>query len=141
MEKKVMNDIKRALLQKYKEIYNCGYIPLFFEKQLQNAKSIICQGKYSSEDIITIYDTSITGNGKSGMILTVDAVCVKDTLTKFIIKYEDITDISVTKSRFLRNLFHDIKIKTKYKTEHKYSTSMGRVDKRAVELILCKIFV
>jgi len=132
-EEKVMNDIKKALLQKYKEIYNeiynyneiygHDYTPLFSEKQLQNAISIICQGKYSSEDIIDIDDTSLNWNGKSGMVLTVDAVCIKETFDKVIAKYEDIADVHLKKKKFLGDLQYTIIFKMKYGSEYTFLSS------------------
>lgn len=87
-----MSDIKSALIEKYEEIF--GYAPGDdYAPRVKNAREIMCQGKYNKDDIIDITDTSIMSNGKSGLVLTVDSVCVKDMgnyTSRFIAKYEDI---------------------------------------------------
>ncbi|MCP6652160.1 hypothetical protein NL518_29120, partial [Klebsiella pneumoniae] len=64
-----------------------------YAPRVRNALEIICQGKYREADLLDITDTSIMSNGKSGLVLTLDSVCVKDSgnsTSKFIARYEDI---------------------------------------------------
>ena len=83
-----MIDVKEQLVAKFREIYGYeagdDYAP-----RVRNALAYICQGDYEEEDIVEIVDTSIFSNGKAGMVLTVDAVCVNDlanSTTKFTAK-------------------------------------------------------
>ncbi len=87
-----MSEIKEALIQKFTEIF--GYDPIdSYQPRIDNAYKVMCQERGKKSDIIYINDTSIMSNGKSGLVFTVDSVCVKDAAnwdSKFIVKYEDI---------------------------------------------------
>ena len=72
-----MSDIKSALKEKFEEIF--GYEPGDdYAPRVSNAKGIIWQGKYKKDNMIDITDTSISSNGKSGLVFTIGSVCVKD---------------------------------------------------------------
>lgn len=77
-EDKKMSTIKDALIKKFEEIFEFELEEETYAPRLKNARSIICQGKYSKDDIIYIWDNSISMEGKAGLVLTVDSVCVKD---------------------------------------------------------------
>lgn len=120
-EEKKMSDIKVALKEKFESIfgYECGDD---YEPRVRNARSIICQGKYSKNDIIEIWDTSIMGNGKSGLVLTVDSVCVKDAgnyTSKFIAKYEDIDYTRIEEDSFLGMDMTTLNLEMKYGSTYK----------------------
>lgn len=118
-----MSSIKEALKEKFESIF--GYEPGDdYEPRVRNARSIICQGKYSKDDIIEIWDTSIGGNGKSGLVLTVDSVCVKDAgnfTTKFIAKYADIHYTHINRDRFLGMDLTALELEMKYGSTYKIS--------------------
>lgn len=123
MEAKTLSDLKSALIEKFEEIF--GYKPGDdYEPRVRNALSVICQGKYRKEDIIEIEDTSIMSNGKSGLVLTVDSVCVKDTAnftSNFIAKYEDIDYTYINEDRFLGSDITALELNMKYGTKYKIS--------------------
>ena len=123
MEERKMSDIRSALVEKFKDIfgYDCGddYAP-----RVSNARSIICQGKYKKEEMIEIFDTSIGSNGKSGLVLTVDSVCVKDAgnfTSKFIAKYSDIDYTYMDEDRFLGMDMTALVLVMKYGSNYKIS--------------------
>lgn len=123
MEDKRMSDIKDALKEKFKSIfgYDCGDD---YEPRVRNARSIICQGKYSKDDIIEIWDTSINSNGKSGIVLTVDAVCVKDSANythQFIAKYADIDYTHIKEDSFLGMDLSSLNLEMKYGSTYQIS--------------------
>lgn len=96
-------EIKEKLEKKFEEIWNCEagdtYMP-----RVTNARDIICQGKYDSDEMIEIFDTSISKKGKTGLVLTIDSVCVKDSAnsdSKFIAKYRDIRRTEIVKESLL----------------------------------------
>lgn len=87
-----ISTIKDALIEKYTEIYGyyhaCEYMP-----RLKNAQSYICQNQYSLDEFIHIRDESPSSNGKAGMVLTTEAICMNcshNFTHKFIAKYCDI---------------------------------------------------
>lgn len=128
-EKQKMSDMKAALIDKFEEIF--GYVPGDdYAPRVNNARSVICQGKYSKDQIIDITDTSIMSNGKSGLVLTVDAVCVKDaanSTSKFRAKYEDIDYTSMDEDRFLGVDITALELHMKYGTT--YRISMDAINK------------
>lgn len=97
------DDKKTKLIAKFREIF--GYMPGDdYAPRVRNALTHICQGKYREAALIEIVDTSVFSNGKAGMVLTVDAVCVDDlanSTTKFIAKYEDIVRTFMHEDEFL----------------------------------------
>lgn len=125
-----MSTIKEALLKKYEEIF--GYIPVEDEYQprLRNRKEIVCQGKYSQDEIIDFWDTSINLNGKSGLALTIDSICVKDSgnfTTKFIAKYADIDYTHMERDSFLGVDLTKLVLEMKYGST--YEISIDKMDK------------
>lgn len=98
-----MDDIKSKLEKKFEEIF--GHVPGDdYEPRIKNARVAICQERYKRDDIIEIFDTSIGSNGKSGLVLTVDSVCVKyagNSTSKFIAKYSKIDHTYMNKQKFL----------------------------------------
>lgn len=129
MEEKIMSSIKEALREEFESIF--GYEPgTDYEPRVSNARSIICQGKYSKDDIINIWDTSISANGKSGLVLTVDSICVKDSgnfTNKFIAKYADIDYTHINKDRFLGMDLTALELEMKYGST--YRISIDKMDK------------
>ncbi|ELC8424877.1 YkgJ family cysteine cluster protein [Clostridium perfringens] len=118
-----MSEIKELLSKKFEEIF--GYEPSCdYMKRVNNAKEIMCQGKYNKEDLIKIFDTSISSNGKSGLVLTVDSVCVKDSAnstSKFIAKYEDIDFTYINREKFLGTDISTLELNMKYGSQYKIS--------------------
>lgn len=125
-----MSDIKSALRNKFEEIF--GYAPGDdYAPRVSNARTIICQGKYSKDDIIEIVDTSISSNGRSGLVLTVDSVCVKDagnSTSRFIARYEDIDYTYFHEERFLGVDISALELNMKYGTQ--YRISIDQISKR-----------
>lgn len=118
-----MSDIKSALIKKFEEIF--GYAPGDdYAPRVNNARQIICQGKYKKDDIIEIEDTSIGSNGKSGLVLTVDSICVKDSgnfTSKFIARYEDIDYTYINEEKFLGSDISALELNMKYGSKYKIS--------------------
>lgn len=80
--------------------------------------------------MIDITDTSISSNGKSGLVLTVDSVCVKDSAnstSKFIARYEDIDYTYMNKDRFLGMDITALELNMKYGA--KYRISIDAINK------------
>ena len=123
MEAVKMSDIKVALQEKFQEIFSFppgdDYAP-----RVRNALEIICQGKYRNDDLIDITDTSIMSNGKSGLVLTVDSVCVKDSAnstSQFIARYQDIDYTYMNEDRFLGVDITALELNMKYGAKYKIS--------------------
>ncbi|MDO4793641.1 MAG: hypothetical protein Q3993_05620 [Filifactor alocis] len=119
-----MSTIKDALIEKFEEIFEFEPEEEAYAPRLKNARSIICQGKYSKDDIIYIWDTSITSSGKTGLVLTVDSVCVKDSAnftTKFIAKYADIDYTYIKTDRFLGSDLTSLELEMKYGSTYRIS--------------------
>lgn len=98
---------------------------------VRNAVDYICQGNCRKEDVIAIVDTSISSKGKSGLVLTVDSVCVKDSTnstTKFIAKYEDIDYTYINEDKFLGVDITALELNMKYGTQ--YRISIDQISKR-----------
>ncbi len=123
LESNGMSDLKSALVAKFEEIF--GYAPGDeYAPRVKNAREIICQGRYSKDEIIDITDTSIGSNGKSGLVLTVDSVCVKDaanSTSKFIAKYEDIESTYINEDRFLGVDITALELNMHYGTQYRIS--------------------
>lgn len=136
LERERMSDIKSALCSKFEEIF--GYEPGdSYAPRIKNAREIICQGRYTKDEMIDITDTSISSNGKSGLVLTVDSVCVKDagnSTSKFIAKYEDIADTYINEDRFLGVDITALELNMKYGTQ--YRISIDAISKRKLQLFL-----
>lgn len=128
-EMKKMSDIKMALKEKFQDIF--GYAPGDdYAPRINNAREIICQGKYKKDDILDITDTSMGSNGKSGLVLTVDSVCVKDagnSTSKFIARYADIDYTYMNEDRFLGVDITALELNMKFGT--KYRISIDRINK------------
>lgn len=125
-----MSDKKLILINKFEEIFE--FTPGDdYEPRVRNAREIICQGKYKKDEIIEIVDTSISSNGKSGLVLTVDSVCVKDagnSTTKFIAKYEDIDYTRMNEDSFLGVDITALELIMKYGTTYRISIYEHRRD-------------
>ncbi|MDM5314939.1 hypothetical protein QUF49_02970 [Fictibacillus sp. b24] len=131
-----MNNRKLALLNKFEELF--GYVPgSDYAPRVKNACAIICQGKYTSEDLIDITDTSVSSNGRSGLVLTVNSVCIRDSAnstTKFIAKYEDIDYTFINEDRFLGMDISALELNMKF--GEMYKISIDAIDKsRLMEFI------
>lgn len=122
-ENQKMNDKKTTLIEKFEEIF--GYTPGDdYGPRVSNAREVICQGKYRKDEILDITDTSIFSNGKSGLVLTVDSVCVKDaanSTSKFIAKYEDIDYTYMNEDSFLRTDITALELNMKYGETYRIS--------------------
>ena len=96
------SDLKEKLVAKFVELF--GYAPGDdYEPRIRNALATICQDEYAEEELVEIVDTSILSNGKAGLVLTVDAVCVDDSAnntSRFIANYEDIDYTYIRKDEF-----------------------------------------
>ena len=124
-----MLEVKEKLIAKYREIF--GYMPGDdYEPRVRNALTHICQGRYKEEDLIETVDTSIFSNGKAGMVLTVDAVCVDDlanSTSKFIAKYEDIHGTLMHEDEFLGMDITALELRMKSDKTYRISVDkMGR---------------
>ncbi len=123
LESHTMSDLKSALVAKFEEIF--GYTPGDeYAPRVKNAREIICQGRYSKDEMIDITDTSIFSNGKSGLVLTVDSVCVKDSgnfTSKFIAKYEDIESTYIKEERFLGADLSALELNMRYGAKYQIS--------------------
>lgn len=130
LERQKMSGIKSALEEKFVEIFE--YRPWLDDASwVRNAIDYICQGNCKKEDVIAIVDTSISSKGKSGLVLTVDSVCVKDTAnstTKFMAKYEDIDYTFINEDRFLGVDITALELNMKYGTQ--YRISIDQISKR-----------
>lgn len=122
-EMKNLSDIKMALKEKFQDIF--GYDPSDdYAPRVNNAREIICQQKYKKDDIISITDTSMGSNGKSGLVLTIDSVCVKDaanSTSKFIAKYADIDYTYMNEERFLGVDITALELNMKFGTKYRIS--------------------
>jgi Fe-S-cluster containining protein len=128
-ELNTVSDIKSALINKFEEIF--GYQPGDdYEPRVRNALEIMCQGQYRKDQLINITDTSISSNGKSGLVLTIDSVCVKDagnSTSRFIAKYEDIDYTYMKEERFLGVDISALELNMKYGTQ--YLISIDKINK------------
>lgn len=133
LEWQKMSDIKSALEEKFEELF--GYKPWNEDqKQVSNALNIICQGKCGKDGLIAIIDTSISHKGKSGMVLSVDSVYVKDagnSTSKFMAKYEDIDSTYINEDRFLGVDITALELNMMYGT--KYAISMDKLSKKRLK--------
>lgn len=115
--------INKKLVEKFKDIF--GYEPGDdYNLRVSNAREIICQGRYKKGDMIEIVDTSISSNGKSGLVLTIDSICLKDSAnvtSKFIAKYEDINYTYINESKFLGMNISTLELNMKFGTTYKIS--------------------
>lgn len=131
-----MNTIKDALVEKFKDVF--GYDPGdVYETRIRNARSVICQEKYDEEDMIEIWDTSIFSNGKSGLVLTVDSVCVnasENFTSKFIAKYADIDYMHIEEDSFLGIDTSSLDLEMKYGVT--YQISLEDFDKEDMKEFL-----
>ena len=129
---------KQLLIEKFKEAYNKEPSNLYTPNQFSpsgylpskpDASYVICQGEYDYDEIIEIFDTSISGNGKSGLALTTDSICVKDGgnySSKFIAKYKDIERLDHRYTKFFRSYMYVLEIHMKY--GRKYEVSVERYE-------------
>lgn len=130
LELQKMDDIKSVLENKFVELFE--YKPWNEDqKWVRNAIDTICQGEYKKDDIIAIIDTSVSYSAKSGMVLTIDSVCMKDatnSTSKFIAKYEDIESTNINEDRFLGVDISALELNMKYGTT--YKISIDKISKR-----------
>ena len=131
-----VSDMKEKLVAEFKDIFGYAWnAEDAYEPRLLNAKERICQGKYRTSEIIEIVDTSINSNGKEGLVLTVDSVCVKDSgnsTSKFIAKYADIDYTYINEDSFLGVDITALELNMKYGVTYKISiTKIDRDDLRA----------
>ena len=123
-----MEDIKTALIERFSSIF--GYAPGdVYAPRIRNARSIICQGRYSRHDMIEIWDTSICANGQSGLVLTVESVCVNATenfTSAFIAPYADIEEVYIDEDSFLGVDLTALKLKMKHGGI--YEISLDQID-------------
>lgn len=114
---------KEALIIKFKEIFNYEAEEDFMPKS-KNARKYICQGKYKMDELIKIFDTSVLSNGKTGLVLTKDSVCVKDSAnytSKFIVKYEDINKVYLNEEHSIGSELSSIDIELRYGKHYQVS--------------------
>lgn len=139
---------KEAIIKKIEELTTFPFSEDDYEPRIVNMLKIVCQGKYKAEDIVTMSDTSISSTGRSGIVLTTEAICVKDagnSTSKFIAKYEDIDFVYFKEDRFLGVDISNIELHMKYGVTYKLSTTVeGLSIKRMYKLMdflvdLCKI--
>lgn len=119
-----MSEVKEKLTSKFGEIF--GRAPGDdYEPRVRNALKIICQNEYEEEDLIEIVDTSIFSNGISGMVLTIDSVCVDDlgnSTSEFIAKYEEIDYTYIREDEFWGMDISALELNMKDGTVNKIST-------------------
>lgn len=122
------DSIKLALLQKYEEI--CGFPPIDddYAPRIRNILKEVCDGEYTKDQIIDFEDTSVSSNGRSGVVFTTEALCVKDkgnSTSKFIAKFEDIDYTYLNEERFLGVDISTLELHMKYGATYKLSITMS----------------
>ena len=77
-------------------IYIAPYID---NEKLQNTINTICKG-IDAEDILAIYDSTVFGSSKEGLVFTKDSLFYREPLLKAIeIKYKDIKEVIYEKKK------------------------------------------
>lgn len=77
-------------------IYIAPYID---NEKLQNTINTICKG-IDAEDILAIYDSTVFGSSKEGLVFTKDSLFYREPLLKAIkIKYKDIKEVTYEKKK------------------------------------------
>lgn len=77
-------------------IYIAPYID---NEKLQNTINTICKG-IDAEDILAIYDSTVFGSSKEGIVFTKDSLFYREPLLKAIeIKYKDIKEVTYEKKK------------------------------------------
>lgn len=67
--------------------------------KLQNTTNIICKG-IDSEDILAIYDSTVFGNSKEGIVFTKESLFYRGTLLKAVeVKYKDLKEAFYSKRK------------------------------------------
>lgn len=98
-----MLEAKKVLEENFQEIF--GYEPGDdYEERVYNSLRKICKGSYTQEELVDITDTSVFSDGKEGVVLTYDAICMKDSAnstSSFIAKYKDIDYTHIKEDSFL----------------------------------------
>ena len=93
--------------------------------------STICKGRYSKEQIVDSNDTSIFGNGASGMVFTTEALCVKDagnSTSQFIARFKDIKYCSMDEDSIFGVDISAIKLHMRSGAVYRLSTTLDGLD-------------
>jgi hypothetical protein len=122
-----MDKNKELLFKKYAEL--SGYPPSVeeWEPRIRKMLSVICQGRYTKDQIVDSKDTSIFSNGASGMVLTTEALCVKDagnSTTQFIARFKDIKYCSMDEDSIFGVDISAIKLHMKSGSVYRLSTCL-----------------
>ncbi|MDD4309218.1 MAG: hypothetical protein PHO32_02460 [Candidatus Cloacimonetes bacterium] len=126
-----MESIKELLIKKFAEITGNEPIEDEWEPRIRNMLSIVCQNRYKQEDIVTLTDTGIGNNGGAGIVLTTDAICVKDwgnSTKRFIARFRNIEYCLMEEDSFLGMDFTKLELHMKSGAVYKLSTTIIGMD-------------
>ena len=126
-----MDNIKKLIIEKYHQI--TGFEPIVenYEPRIKKMLSTICKGRYSKEQIVDSNDTSIFGNGASGMVFTTEALCVKDagnSTSQFIARFKDIKYCSMDEDSIFVVDISAIKLHMRSGAVYRLSTTLDGLD-------------
>ena len=126
-----MDNIKKLIIEKYHQI--TGFEPIVenYEPRIKKMLSTICRGRYSKEQIVDSNDTSIFGNGASGMVFTTEALCVKDagnSTSQFIARFKDIKYCSMDEDSIFGVDISAIKLHMRSGAVYRLSTTLDGLD-------------
>jgi hypothetical protein len=126
-----MDNIKKLIIEKYHQI--TGFEPIVenYEPRIKKMLSTICKGRYSKEQIVDSNDTSIFGNGASGMVFTTEALCVKDagnSTSQFIARFKDIKYCSMDEDSIFGVDISAIKLHMRSGAVYRLSTTLDGLD-------------
>ena len=126
-----MDNIKELIIEKYHQI--TGFEPIVedYEPRIKKMLSTICKGRYSKEQIVDSNDTSIFGNGASGMVFTTEALCVKDagnSTSQFIARFKDIKYCSMDEDSIFGVDISAIKLHMRSGAVYRLSTTLDGLD-------------
>jgi hypothetical protein len=126
-----MDNIKELIIEKYHQI--TGFEPIVedYEPRIKKMLSTICRGRYSKEQIVDSNDTSIFGNGASGMVFTTEALCVKDagnSTSQFIARFKDIKYCSMDEDSIFGVDISAIKLHMRSGAVYRLSTTLDGLD-------------
>ena len=126
-----MDNIKELIIEKYHQI--TGFEPIVedYEPRIKKMLSTICKRRYSKEQIVDSNDTSIFGNGASGMVFTTEALCVKDagnSTSQFIARFKDIKYCSMDEDSIFGVDISAIKLHMRSGAVYRLSTTLSGMD-------------
>lgn len=122
-----MDNIKQLMIEKYSKITGFEPINDDWEPRIKRMLSTICKGRYTKEQIVETKDTSILGNGSSGMVFTTEALCVRDagnSTSQFIAPFKDIKYCSMDEDSIFGVDISAIKLHMRSGAVYRLSTTL-----------------